>query len=333
MNKKEVVKLVSSFVLGGIFVLFLIRFTPIISNSVIVKDKTRVYEKSSLKASINKVYNSTVVIYSDEVTGSGFVYKTDNKYGYILTNEHVVSEENNKIEFTNGKTTEGKVLGKDKYLDLAVIRVEKKYIKQVASLGSSNKSNLGDQVFAIGTPISDKYKFTVTSGIISGKDRKVKKVIDEDTEYYIDTIQMDASVNSGNSGGPLCNVNGEVIGIVSAKLMEEDVEGLGFAIPIEVAKSHLDDFENGKEIKYPALGISTRDTGLGVKVIDVKNDSIASKCLKEGDYITKIDKEEVKDKAYLRYLLYKKEIGDKVQITYTRNDKEEKCTVKLKSSD
>lgn len=331
MNKKEVVKLVSSFLLGGIFVLFLMRFTPFINNIVIVKDKTRIYEKTSLNKSINKVYDSTVLIKSGGSIGSGFIYKADKNYAYILTNEHVLGEDNN-IEFTSTKTTTGEVLGKDKYLDLAVLRVSKKYAKQVANL-SDKDVNLGDQVFTIGNPLSDKYKFSITSGIISGTNRKVKKIIDEDIDYYLDTIQLDASVNPGNSGGPLCNINGEVIGIVSAKLMEEDVEGLGFAIPIDIVKNYLDELENGKDIKHPTLSIDMRDTGIGVKVDEISKDSDAINCLKEGDLIIKLDKEEVIDSADFRYLLNKKEIGNKIKITFKREGKEKSCTVKLKSSE
>lgn len=333
MNKKEVVKLVSSFVLGGIFVLFLIRFTPILNNSVIIKDKTRIYDKTSLNKSINKVYNSVVYIDSNKVKGTGFIYKIDNEYAYILTNEHVISDEEITIEYTNKKTSSGDVIGKDKYLDLAVIRVSKKYINQVANMGKSSDVNIGDQIFAIGNPISSNYKFTVTSGIISGLNRKVKKTIDEDIDYYLDTIQMDASVNYGNSGGPLCNVNGEVIGIVTAKQNDENVEGLGFAIPIDTVKKYLDDLEKGKEHIYPSLGIEIRDNGLGVKVVEVKKDGSSAKCLKEDDLIIEIDNEEIVDSADLRYIINKKEIGNIISITFKRNNKKEKCSIKLKGSE
>ena len=333
MNKKEVVKLISSFLLGGIFVLFLLRFTPILNNSVVIKDKTKIYDKTSLNTSISKVYDSTVFIKNNNSSGTGFIYKTDNKYAYILTNEHVIVDNEITIEFTNNKTTLGEVIGKDKYLDLAVIRVSKKYAKQVANLSSGKNINIGDQIFVIGNPVSDKYKFTVTSGIISGIDRKVKKLIDEDTDYYLDVIQMDASVNHGNSGGPLCNTNGEVIGIVSAKQNDEDVEGLGFAIPIDIVLKNLEDLEQGKTHEYPSLGIGIRENGLGIKVTKVNKNGSSSNCLEEDDLIIKIDNEEVKETAYLRYLINKKEIGDIVSITFERDSKEKKCTVKLKGSE
>ena len=332
MNKKEVVKLVSSFLLGGIFVLFLIRFTPIINNSVIVKDKTKIIDKTSLNTSINKVYNSVVYIKTDEGNGTGFIYKVDKQYAYILTNEHVIGDNEINIEFTNKKTTTGDVIGKDKYMDLAVIRISKKYAKQVANLNKKNNDNLGDQIFVIGNPISENYKFTVTSGIISGKDRKVKKIIDNDEEYYLDTIQFDASVNYGNSGSPLCNTNGEVIGVVSAKQNDENVEGLGFAIPINIVLNKLDDLEKGLEHNYPSLGIDMRYNGIGVKVIEVKKDGSSSNCLKKDDLIIKIDNEKIEDLADLRYIINKKEIGEKVKVTFKRNDKEKKCTIKLKGS-
>ena len=332
MSKREIAVPIFSFVIGGIFVILLIRFTPILNNIVIVKDKTKIVDKTSLNSSINKVYNSVVYIESENSNGTGFIYKVDKKYAYILTNEHVVGESDINLEFTSNKKTIGEVIGKDKYLDLAIIRAPKKYAKQVANLGNSGEMKIGDQIFTIGNPISKNYIFTVTSGIISGKDRKVKKIIDGEIEYYLDTMQFDASVNSGNSGGPLCNVNGEVIGIVSAKQNDENVEGLAFAIPIDSIKEHIEDLEQGREHNYPSLGIEMRDNGLGVKVTKVDSNGSASSCLKEDDLITGIDDEEVKDVAYLRYIINKKSIGKKIVIYFNRNNKEKKCTVKLKKN-
>ena len=333
MNKKEIAKLVSSFIIGGVFVLFLIRFTPVLNNSIIIKDKTKIYEKSSLSRSINKVYSSVVYIDNEKSNGTGFIYKVDNKYAYILTNEHVISEDETKIEFTNNKITSGDIIGKDKYLDLAVIRVSKKYAKQIANLGNSSEINIGDQIFVIGNPISENYKFSTSSGIISGLNRKIKKTINDEIDYYLDTIQMDAAVNSGNSGGPLCNVKGDVIGIVTAKQNDENVEGLGFAIPINTVKKNLNDLENGKAHKYPSLGIKMRDNGLGVKVTEVEKGSSVEKCLKVDDLIIKIENEKINDMADLRYEINKKEIGNKVKITFKRNNITKKCTIKLKESE
>ena len=118
-----------------------------------------------------------------------------------------------------------------------------------------------------------------------------------------------------------------------AKSAGEDVEGLGFAIPIDTVKKYLDDLETGKEQNYPSLGIEMRDNGLGVKVVEVKKDGSSAKCLKEDDLIIKIDSEEIVDTADLRYVIYKKEIGNKVSITFKRNNKKEKCTIKLKGSE
>ena len=185
----------------------------------------------------------------------------------------------------------------------------------------------------IGNPISENYKFSTSSGIISGMNRKIKKTINDEIDYYLDTIQMDAPVNSGNSGGPLCNVNGDVIGIVTAKQNDENVEGLGFAIPINKVKKNLNDLENGKAHKYPSLGIKMRDNGLGVKVTEVEKGSSVEKCLKVDDLIIKIENEKINDMADLRYEINKKEIGNKVKLTFKRNNITKKCTIKLKESE
>ena len=147
--------IIFSFIIGGIVSISLLKFTPIISeilgtsnNTIITKNSTKVYEKSSLAASIEKIYDATVVVQTyqqDQLmgSGSGFVYKVDNKYGYILTNEHVVSDSKEiKVLFTSSEEVEATYLGGDQYLDLAVLRVNKKYVKQIASIGSSEKINL-----------------------------------------------------------------------------------------------------------------------------------------------------------------------------------------------
>ncbi len=368
MKNKENIKLVPliifSFVIGGIVTLSMLKWTPILDqiigsrNTVITKNGTQVYEKGSLAASVEKIYDAVVVVqgYSNNQlasTGTGFVYKTDDKYGYILTNQHVISTLSKiTVLFTNDKEVETTVLGSDEYLDLAVLRVPKEEVLMVATIGSSEKVSLGDSVFTVGSPLGADYRGSVTSGVLSGKDRMVSVTVSNSrsSDWVMRVLQIDASINPGNSGGPLLNVNGEVIGICSMKLVDDEIEGMGFAIPIEYAMNHADSLEKGKAIKWPVLGIRmanitdtatlrqygisiSSDVTSGTVVVEAEKDSSADKAgITKGDIITKVDGNKVKDYAYLRYELYQHQAGDTIEITYLRNGKEHTTKVTLGSN-
>ena len=356
--------IVFSFIVGGIVMLSLVKFTPLLkevlgssNNTIITKNGTKVYEKSSLGPAIEKIYDATVVIQIYRgtqlaSTGSGFVYKVDKDYGYILTNEHVVeSEKSVKVIFNSGEEVNAKYLGGDQYLDLAVLRVDKKYVTQIANIGSSEKMNLGDTIFAVGSPMGKDYAGSVTSGIISGKDRTIAVNIGSSTstDWVMRVLQFDASINPGNSGGPLLNINGEVIGICSMKLVDDEIEGMGFAIPIEYAMNHVESLEKGKKIEWPVLGVSMINVNDSVSLyragvrIDSKYEEgvyihetvsgAASAGLKKGDIIIKLNGKKTADIAHLRYELYQYQAGDTVTITFIRNGKEQTAKVKLSKSD
>ena len=361
---KDVFLIVSSFIIGGIAMLALMRYTPLVesiigsnTNFYVTKDETKVYEKSSLASSVKKIYDAVVVIqaYNNNKlhgSGTGFVYKVDNKYGYILTNEHVIS---GASEITATLTTDEEVkielLGKDEYLDLAVLRIDKSKVSLVANIGSSEDMNLGDVIFTVGSPLGYNYRGSVTSGVLSGKDRMVPISVStsNNNDWVMRVLQIDASINPGNSGGPLLNANGEVIGVCSLKLVDDDIEGMGFAIPIEYAMSHVDSLEKGKKINWPVLGIgmvNTNDSATlakndikisnnikeGAVIISIKEGSSAAKSdLKVGDVITKINDAKIKDISYLRYELYQHQSGDTIEITYIRGNKEKTTKVKLTS--
>lgn len=359
--------IVIAFVIGGIAMLSLLKFTPLLdevlggsSNTVITKNKTQVYEKGSLAASVEKIYDAVVLIQTyknDELVGSGtgFVYKTDDKYGYLLTNNHVVENtEKVTVTFSNDEEAEVTILGKDAYLDLAVLRVDKKYVSLIANIGSSEDCNLGDTVFTVGAPMGYEYRGSVTSGILSGKDRLVSVAVSSTSnDWVMRVLQIDASINPGNSGGPLLNVNGEVIGVCSMKLVDDKIEGMGFAIPIEYAMSHVEQLEKGEAIEWPFLGVgmaNITDTmtlykynvrvpdsvKAGVVVVSVEKDSAAEKAgIQLGDVITKIAGKKTDDVAYLRYELYQHSAGDEVEVTVLRDGKEKtfKVTLGKKSSD
>lgn len=352
-----------SFIMGGIITLGILKFTPIMSyivdtsGTVITKNETQVYEKNSLAPSVEKIYDATVLIqgYSKDSitsTGTGFVYKTDNNYGYLLTNQHVVNDtEKITIVLTNDKEVSAEVLGGDEYLDLAVLRIPKSEVIQVANIGNSEKCKIGDSIFTVGSPMGYDYRGSVTSGILSGKDRMVAvSVTSSSNDWVMRVLQIDASINPGNSGGPLLNVNGEVIGICSLKLVDDEIEGMGFAIPIEYAMSHVDSLENGKKIQWPVLGINmlnVSDTASlyrygilvdssikkGVVVVDAVNGSGAKEAgLQKGDVITKLGGKDVSNIAYLRYELYQHQAGERVEITFIRDGKEKTVHVTLQKS-
>ena len=364
-NIKTIFLIISSFIIGGVFTLAILRFTPLVSDiigsgnsKVITQDKTHIYEKTSLAPAVKKVYDAVYLIqeYNNENligSGTGFIYKVDEKYGYLITNEHVVAK-GNIINVTNTKDEEvtAEVLGKDEYLDLAVLRIDKKYVSLVANIGSSEKMELGDTVFTVGSPLGSDYSGSVTSGVLSGKDRMVSiKVSNTNSnDWVMRVLQLDASINPGNSGGPLLNVNGEVIGVCSMKLVDDNIEGMGFAIPIEYAMSHVETLESGKKIKWPLLGISmadATDSALlarnnikvnnkqkeGVVVLSVKEGTGAAKSdLKKGDIIIKINDKKTKDIAHLRYELYQHQSNDTIEVTYLRNGHEHKTKVTLSSA-
>ncbi len=358
-----VIYLFVAFILGGLLMYIIALNTPVLENltgetttsstTCRACSKTVIVNDGSLSASVEKAYDAVMMVQNYKgnslaSTGSGFVYKTDDKYGYLLTNHHVVDGAT-KITLIRSDDEEinGTVLGSDEYLDLAVIRINKNDVKDVAVIGTSEKSKIGDTVFTIGSPLGYEYRGTVTDGILSGKDRKVTVSISGNNDFIMKVLQTNAAVNPGNSGGPLLNAEGEVIGIISLKLVQTEVENMGFAIPIEYAMTHITNLEQGKAIVRPMLGITmvnvsdtytlyrngimlNQDITSGVVVIEISNNSGASKSdLKKGDVITKLNNEAINNTAYLRYELYKYNVGDTITVTYLRDGKERTTKIKL----
>ena len=318
----------------------------------VVEEVVTINESDTIAPAVEKVYDSVVTVLnydrSLQATGTGFVYKTDDEYGYILTNHHVIADART-IEVTNMQevTVEATLLGSDEYADLAVLRVDKDFVLQVATLGDSTGMEIGDTVFAVGTPVDVKYYGTVTKGIISGINRTVNVTLDNGDDFMMEVLQTNTAINPGNSGGPLVNMQGEVVGINTLKLVEDEIEGMGFAIPIEMATSVLDKLESGQEIERPLLGVSMvdannqyalfsykvyldKDYTKGVVVVDVENGSPAATAgFKKDDVILKIDDVEIEDSTHLRYILYKYSIGDTIKIEYERDGKAQIVEVKL----
>lgn len=319
--------------------------------------ETKVTEEA-MEDAIKKIYDSVLCIEvlnqdgSVLSTGTGFVYGKDDKYGYVLTNAHVVSGATNiQGMLSNNSTTALTLLGSDTYTDLAVLRMDIKDVLQVASIGDSKNTAIGNTVFTVGSPMGATYAGTVTKGILSGKDRLIETSASSNgltsESYIVKVLQTDAAISPGNSGGPLVNLAGDVIGITSLKLVDEQVEGMGFAIPIEDAMNYVDSLEKGKAIQRPVVGVQILDLtnkyalyryGInvdssvksGVILVKVNTGYPASNGgLKEGDIVTKIDGNDITTVSEFKYELYKHNIGDTIEVTYYRDGKENKTTLKL----
>lgn len=271
-----------------------------------------------------------------EVQGVGSGVIVDSK-GYILTNAHVVKLNNKVVEdvtvrLNNEKDIEGKTIWADENVDLAIVKINTKEKLNVASLGDSDALSIGDAAIAIGNPISLQFSQTVTQGIISGLDRYVGAV--SGGGYMTGLIQTDASINGGNSGGPLLNSEGEVVGINTVKV--QSAEGLGFSIPINFIKPIVKQVIETGDYKEISMGMLTMNLNVATQVFNGKTDvengifvykvyegSPAAKAgLEAGDIITKIGKDEVKDNNALKSILYKYQEGDKAEVSYVRNGKE-----------
>lgn len=314
---------------------------------------TAVEESSDLKEAIKNVYDSTIYIEVSNdrgsvASGSGFVYKKDDNFGYILTNYHVI-EGGNKyvITFTDGKEAEAQYVNSDSYYDIAILKVNASDVNSVAEIGDSSALELGDTLFTVGAPLGKDYMGTITKGIVSGTNRMVTVSIEQQS-YMMDVIQTDASINSGNSGGPICNIKGQVVGITSSKLVGTGVEGMGFAIPINSVMAIIDSLETLKTIERPYLGVQlsdlnntfylqyyydikiSNDVTFGAVLSFIEEGKPAQKAgLKVGDVIVEMDGKKIENASYFKYLLYKHSVGDKVKIKYYRENKLEETTIEL----
>ena len=366
---KEAILIIVSFIIGGILTYTVLGNKITINKSnnntnvgptCSSKNCTKVVvDESGLQEAVSKVYDGVVMIRNyqkDQVasTGTGFAYKKEGDYTYIMTNQHVV-DGNEKVTVitSNDEELEAQVLGGDSYVDIAVLKVKNNDKLIILDLIDSSNSSLGDVVFTVGSPLGYEYRGSISTGHLAGKDRMVTVSTSGNGyttgsgDWVMKVLQTDAAINPGNSGGPLFNINGEVIGVISMKLVKTEVEGMGFAIPIEYATSKIETLEQGKEIQWPLLGvqkINVSDAASayrynikipenikeGVVVAGIVKDTGASKSdLKEGDIIIKINDQEVADSAYLRYELYKYSPGETITIAYLRDGKEHTTKVTL----
>lgn len=266
--------------------------------------------------------------YKQRSLGSGFIIDKD---GHILTNNHVVEKASSiRVKLTDGKEYEAKVIGKDPKTDIALIKINAKNSLPVATIGDSDKLEVGDWVLAIGNPFG--LERTVTCGIVSAKGRVIGQ------GPYDDFIQTDASINPGNSGGPLFNLRGEVVGINTA--IVSGGQGIGFAIPVNAAKMLLPQLKSKGRVVRGWLGVVIQKVtpelakSFGIKesegalVSDVVEDSPASRSdIRRGDVIVSFDGHIIKEMDQLPRMVAATEIGRKVKIGLVRDGKHHEIDV------
>lgn len=315
--------------------------SPSITSSVI---------QSSMSSVVGIYLSATTINYTgaseeeDLGSGSGVIITSD---GYIVTNNHVVEGgQNIRVCLQDGSEYEATLIGTDSYSDLAVIKIDATGLP-AATLGTSSSMTVGDPVFAVGNPLG-VLSSSVSQGIISGLDRTIN--VDG---HNMTLMQTDAAVNPGNSGGGLFNANGELIGIVNAKSYGLDVEGIGFAIPMDTAKSIIMDLiDLGYVTGRPYLGISMQDVALrfgsgyssnpffsfggnyvtGVQVVAVEEGSPAQNAgLQVNDVIVGLNDQEITGTSQLSALLYEYKVGDTVTISVLRGNETQQLSVTLGS--
>ncbi len=283
-----------------------------------------------------------------QALGSGVIV---DQRGYVVTNNHVVAEGRKyQVIFQDGTKVAARLVGHDDYSDLAVLQIEGQ-LPAVATLGDSSKLRPGESVIAIGSPLGD-FRNTVTSGVVSAVGRK----LDDSAPGLTDLIQTDAAINHGNSGGPLVDPSGQVVGINTAVVRggggslggmlgggSGDVaEGLGFAIPSNTVRTVVDQLITNGSVTRPFLGVNFQtvnpriasyydlDSKEGALVTRVAPNSPARKAgLQQGDVITAVDGQKVTDQQGLPELLNKHQVNDQVTLTINRDGKEQTLQVEL----
>ncbi len=255
--------------------------------------------------------------------GSGFIIK-DN--GMVITNNHVIAGADDIVVKVDSKEYKAKVIGADPYMDIAVLKMETKDKFKTVKFGNSDQARVGDWVVAIGNPFG--LGGTVTSGIISARNRDIGMT------RYDDFIQTDASINQGNSGGPLFNLNGEVVGINTAIIGQSGSIGIGFAIPSNAASKVIDQLVNYGETRRGWLGVRIQEVTKeiaeavelkkpeGALVASVGEKSPADKAgIKAGDIILKFDGKKIKTMRTLPKVVANTKVGKIVEIEIWRNKK------------
>ena len=280
----------------------------------------------------------TIEAKSDESGAQGSGVVVDER-GYIVTNNHVISEAAASpskfkltVVFNDGKEVPANLVGRDPKTDLAVLKVDNVDNLTVAKFGDSDKLRVGEEVIAAGAPLG--LRSTVTSGIISALNRPVPLSGEgSDTDTVIDAVQTDASINHGNSGGPLIDMNSLVIGINTAgKSLSDSASGLGFAIPVNEVKATVETLIRDGKIAHPTLGLSARsvsnDLASGAQVANVKTGGPADKAgVKENDVVVKVGDRMVADADEFVVAVRQLALGKDAPIEVMRDGRKVTLTV------
>lgn len=304
---------------------------------------------------IDEVENKVVSVITEQRgqiigSGSGIVYRNNEGVVHVVTNHHVIDGgTQHTVRFSNGEEIKGVVLGSDPYTDLALIEVEANLDIEAFELGDSEETNKGEFVVAIGSPLGVEFENSTTFGIVSGKNRVIPVDLDGDgvSDWDMMVMQTDAAINPGNSGGALVNMAGELIGINSLKISSNQVEGMGFSIPVNEVVPIISQIEENGDVSYPIIGISAvsienlnpfqknyykiaENVNSGVFVAEVTNGSPAKTAgILEGDIITKFEDQVINSFKDFRKELYTHSVGDKVKLVLDRYGDEIEVEVTL----
>lgn len=322
-----------------------------LSNTKVITQNPQTFDTSNEALSISEAFDkvapavvivsvSGVIDYSGiipqatEGIGSGFII---NEEGYILTNYHVIEgAQEVSVTLSDGTEAKAKVVNYDQNQDVAMIKISDENVKvpAVVELGDSDALRPGEEVLAIGTPLSKDFNQTVTSGIISAVSRNIQT----SSGVTLNLLQTDAAINPGNSGGPLVNTKGEVIGINTMKIASDEVEGIGFSIPINDIKDRIE------ALSKPILnlGISIREVTEdlakqykmeeGLYIVEVTEFSPAEKAgLKAGDVIVKFDGKRITTFDELKEIRDTKSEGDVVSVEVVRDGENKTFNVQLEA--
>lgn len=304
----------------------------------ITSDVSELVEKSE-----NKVV-TVISTYGDQEigSGSGAIYKKANDEVYVITNAHVIQDGTGvEITFADQTREKGTIVGSDELTDLAVLKVKTNSEVETFTIGDSSLVKKGEYVIAMGSPLGVQYQGSVSGGLISG----INRTVSSSQDWDMSVLQIDAAINPGNSGGPLINMAGELIGINSMKISDTDVEGFGFAIPINEVVPIVSQLEQNGKVVRPNLGINAVDLSQlsifqrmregiedeeGIMVTRVNVGGPARKAgVQTGDIIVKLDDTEITSMKNFRQALYAKQVGEKAILTVRRDGKEEQIEVTL----
>lgn len=336
--KKEI-KLLYTFIILFIVCAFLLLFNIVLVLSNPIKLEERNFETISNSVVSIQTYTGL----TQEKKGSGFIYKVTKDKAYILTNNHVIENTTNvKVFVTEDKSVDATMHGYDKYLDVAVLSIENNNYKAL-KINKDNKSNVGDIVYTMGTPLSNEFYNSTSSGIIS-KVSRLRYEENSDEQILMDMIQTNIITNPGNSGGPLFNEKLEVIGICTSNIeANNNTSGISFAVPIKHVMNKITELETKEEVSKRKISntkiVDVKDSDelyknnliditkepYGVVVLETSKESP----LKKGDIILEIDNKIIKDIDHYNLYINQYSKDTKVKLKIKRNDKEKTINVIL----